>query len=472
MRGVYSVAEIRAAEDALLARLPQGALMQRAAHGLAMQCVHLLGRCYGAHVVLLVGSGNNGGDALFAGAELARRGARVEALLLEPSRAHPGGLTALRRAGGRAVAADPVVLAGADLVVDGIAGIGGRAGLDGLAADLAVAAADRLTVAVDIASGVVADTGATGELAVRADVTVTFGALKTGLFVGAGGESAGDVRLVDIGLELPEPQTLVLEAADVRAVLPEPDASDDKYTRGVVGVVAGSARYPGAGVLATGAALAAGAGMVRYAGRAPDAIRSRYPEVVVHAGADPGDVRVQSWVLGPGLGTDDAARTLVTQVLRSDEPVIADADALTLLAAEPQLLRERRAATVLTPHDREFARLTGTAPGDDRLGAARAAAQRFAAVVLLKGNATVIAAPAGPAVINPTGTPWLATAGSGDVLSGVIGTLLAAGMAASMAAATGAYLHGVAGQVAAAGGPPTAVDVLDALRPAIRAVRS
>jgi hydroxyethylthiazole kinase-like uncharacterized protein yjeF len=470
MRGVHRVAQVRAAEAELMTQLPEGALMQRAAAGLAVHCADILGRTYGARVILLVGAGNNGGDALFAGARLAERGARVTALLLDPPRAHAEGLLALDRAGGRCCPARPDLIAPADLVVDGILGIGGSGGLRPDAAALAEAALERPTVAVDLPSGVDADTGAAGPAAVHADVTVTFGALKPGVVVGRGAELAGEVRLVDIGLDLPEADVRVLEGPDVRAVLPVPGASDDKYTRGVVGVVAGSTQYSGAGVLCTGAALHGGAGMIRYLGRAPDEIRSRYPEVVVHPDTKPSDVQVQSYVVGPGLGTGDEARALVEDVLATDLPVIVDADGITLVAQQPHLVRDRTAPTVLTPHDREFARLAGDPPGDDRIGAALDAARDLQATLLLKGNATVIADPGGRAFVNPTGTPWLGTAGSGDVLSGVLGSLLAAGLAPTLAAASAAFVHGIAGQLAAADGPPTAPDVQAALRAALHDV--
>ena len=473
VRGVYAVDEIRAAEAALMARQPDGALMARAAGGLAVECAELLGRTYGARVVLLVGAGNNGGDALYAGAALARRGAAVRAVLLAPERTHAGGLAALHRAGGRTAPPAAGSLRGADLVVDGIVGIGGQGALRGGAVELAAAADDRLTVAVDVPSGVSADTGEVCGPAIRADVTVTFGALKPGLVSGAGLPNVGELRLVDIGLDatLPLATTFVLEAGDVAALLPDPGAASDKYTRGVVGVVAGSPAYPGAGVLATGAAAVGGAGYVRYAGAAAEAIRARYPEVVVQSGTDPGDLRVQAWVIGPGMGTDGGARRLLEAVLATDVPVIVDADGITLLGQHRELLRGRSAPTVLTPHDREFARIAD-GPSADRLASARAAAARLGATVLLKGAATVVAAPDGRAWVNRTGTPWLATAGSGDVLSGLIGSLLAGGLEAPLAAAAGAFVHGVAGQLAAAGGPPSSLDVLNALRPALRTVRA
>jgi hydroxyethylthiazole kinase-like uncharacterized protein yjeF len=425
----------------------------------------LLGTVYGAHVTLLVGAGNNGGDALYAGARLAARGARVTALLLAPDRAHAGGLAALQQAGGR-VAAAAAASVPADLVVDGILGIGGSGGLRDDAIPLAEAARLCLTVAVDLPSGVTADSGAVDGEAVHADVTVTFGALKSGLVAGSGADLSGQVRLVDIGLDLPAADTHVLEESDVRAALPVPGAADDKYTRGVVGIVAGSPQYNGAGVLCTGSALHAGAGMVRYAGGAPDSIRARFPEVVVHDDQRPSELQVQSWAAGPGMGTDDDALALLQDVLSTDVAVIVDADGLTLLGEHRALLR-RDAPTVLTPHDREFERVARPV-GDDRLAAARRAAAELDVTMLLKGNATVVARPDGTAYLNPTGTPWLGTAGSGDVLSGLIGSLLAAGLEPGLAAAVGAYVHGVAGQLAAVDGPPSALDVLESVRPALR----
>ena len=469
MRGVYTVEQLRAAESVLMATLPDGALMQRAAHALSVHCAELLERVYGARVVLLVGTGNNGGDALYAGARLAALGARVEAVLLDPGRVHAGGLKEFYRNYGRVLPDRVLALSQVDLVLDGLTGIGGRGDLDGRAAELAEAAQDSFTVAVDIASGVDADTGEVGEHAVRADVTVTFGALKPGLVAGDGVAQSGEVRLIDIGLELPETQTFVLESSDVAAVLPQPGPTDDKYTRGVVGVVSGSEQYPGAGLLSTGSAVHGGAGMVRYLGLAPDAIRARYPEVIVHEDNRPHEVRVQSWVVGPGLGTDDRAMQLLADVLRTDLPVIVDADAITLVARAPGLVRGRQAPTVMTPHDREFSRLSSDLTAD-RIGSARRVAQDLGVTILLKGNATVVAAADGRAYVNTTGTPWLGTAGSGDVLSGLVGALLAGGLESALAATAAAHVHGIAGQLAATDGPPSATDILDAIRPALRAV--
>ena len=476
MIGLSTAAEVRVAEAPLLDALPDGALMQRAATGLATVCLRLLGSSYGRRVALLVGTGNNGGDALFAGAQLAGRGARVTAVLLDTERVHAAGLAALRRAGGRVLPAGaddvPSVVGRADLVLDGMLGIGGSGGLRPAAAALARFAADGagVTVAVDVPSGVDADTGAVDGSAFAAMHTVTFGAVKPGLVVGDGRGHAGQVHLVDIGLQVSSANAFLLTDADVAARLEPPSAGDDKYSQGVVGIVAGSATYPGAGVLCTGAALRTRPGLVRYAGTAADGVRAAWPEAIVTAGRPADAGRVQAWVVGPGMGTDDAARSVLAEVLATDLPVIADADALTMLARDQELVSGRAAPTLLTPHDREFERF-GDPVGTDRIGAARRLAARLGCRVLLKGDATVVAGPDGRAFVNTTGTPWLATAGTGDVLSGIAGALLATGLDATEAGAVAAHLHGRTGQLAAERGPLLAGDLVRLLPDAVGRVR-
>ncbi|MFJ8951941.1 NAD(P)H-hydrate dehydratase [Streptomyces sp. NPDC102384] len=471
MRLAHDVETVRSAERALMARLPEGALMQRAAAGLATACADLLGKVYGSRVTLLVGSGDNGGDALYAGARLARRGAGVTALLLNPDRAHAGGLAALRAAGGTVLDAQDENaterVGRADLVVDGIVGIGGKGGLRPRAAELADAARGTV-VAVDLPSGVDADTGEVRGEAVRADATVTFGTYKPGLLIDPARAYAGALRLVDIGLELTPAETGLeaLQYADVAALLPRPTGESDKYRRGVVGIVAGSARYPGAAVLAVAGALHGGAGAVRYVGPAADAVLARFPETLVSAGPPAKAGRVQAWVLGPGLGDDTSG---LHDVLASDVPVLIDADGLRL--ADPATVRARTAPTVLTPHAGEAAALLGVtrdAVEAERLESVRELAARYDATVLLKGSTTLVSPPdeTRPARVNPTGTPWLATAGSGDVLSGLTGSLLAAGLAPLDAASVGAHLHGLAARHAADGAPISAQDVAGALRSA------
>ena len=546
MRYAHQVRKVRAAEQALMAEVPPGALMQRAAAGLASVSAGLVGRVPGARVVVLAGSGDNGGDALYAAARLARRGAAVLAVTAG-SRVHEQGAAALRDAGGRLASPDdaavPAALGAADLILDGLLGIGGHGGLREPQASLAGLAArsPAVVVAVDLPSGVDADTGVVEGAAIQADVTVTFGTLKPGLLIDPGARHAGVVELIDIGLGpyLDTPDASAMQATDVAALLPRPSEESDKYRRGVVGIVAGSERFTGAAALAVGGAIRGGAGMVRLVSADPAVavVRMLWPEAVITvtgqdipAGEDVRAAgRVQAWVVGPGMGTDDEARDRLAAVLASDVPVLVNADGLTLLAAHKGLLA-RDAPTLLTPHAGELGRLLGVAPADvesRRLEHATKAAASLGATVLLKGSTTVIATPHGrsaaseggaseggaseggasagaaspggasagaaspggasaggaseggaseggasagaaspgsegshgeagqdgpaPLRVNLTGTSWLATAGTGDVLSGLAGSLLAQRLEAGEAAAAAAYLHGLAARLAAAG---------------------
>jgi hydroxyethylthiazole kinase-like uncharacterized protein yjeF len=358
-----------------------------------------------------------------------------------------------------------------DLVVDGIVGIGAKGGLRGAAAELVArlkATADGpIVVAVDLPSGVDVDTGAVEGPAVAADVTVTFGCLKPGLVVGPAAALAGLVDLVDIGLSISdaEPAVRVPDLTDVASWWPSPGPASDKYTRGVAGLATGSADYPGAALLSVAGALAGPAGMVRYAGPAAGDVVRTHPSVIC-SDSVAGTGRVQAWLVGCGIGTGERSRDEVRAVLAAPVPVVVDADGITL-AGEPTLLaalRARTAPTVVTPHDREYARLAGETVGADRLAAARGLAQRLGVVTLLKGDRTVVAHPDGRAWVNPTGTPALATAGTGDVLGGLLVSLLAAGVPAEQAALAAAYAHGLAGREASRGPRPvTAPDVAAAL---------
>ncbi|UER53628.1 NAD(P)H-hydrate epimerase [Kineosporiaceae bacterium SCSIO 59966] len=486
----WTVDAVRRAEAAALAIAPEGALMQRAAGALAARTAVLLrqrcGGVAGRRVVLLVGAGDNGGDALWAGVRLARRGARVDAVPAA-GRVHAEGLAELRAAGGRTVAVDEAtaVLARADVVLDGLVGLGGSPGLrppaDALVAAVPPTAA---VVAVDLPSGVDPDTGQTPGEHVRADVTVTFGGAKPCLLLPPAAAAAGRVEVVDIGLdpaELGPPQVERLEPADAAGRWPVPGPRDDKYSRGVLGVVAGGARYTGAAVLCTGAAVRAGAGMVRYLGPPePTAlVRARWPEVV------PGQGRVQAWVVGPGIDPGDPDQLpAVEAALAGDLPCLVDAGALELLPAQ-----RRDAPTLLTPHAGELARLltrlegdgagrrAGTTARDDVLAApldaARRAARLTGATVLLKGATTLVVPPDGPVRSQPAGPPWLATAGAGDVLAGVAGVLLAAGLDPVEAGSLAVLAHAAAARAAAGtddtrvGGPLAAGLLLDALPAAV-----
>lgn len=478
MREAWRAADIRAAEKVLMRSLPEGTLMARAAAGLARRCAVTLrggprGRVYASRVAILAGPGDNGGDALYAGAELARLGAQVIVVPLVPERLHPGGLAQLLRAGGRIVAELPSPV---DLIIDGLLGIGARGGLTGRAADLAEAAnsASAPIIAVDLPSGVAVDTGDLPGTAIRADVTVTFGALKPALVVGPAAPLAGQVELVDIGLSLPgTPALRIADAATIAGWWPTPGPGDNKYSRGVVGLATGSSAYPGAALLSTAGAMAGPAGLVRYAGAVHSIVATLHPSAVVTARV--GDAgRVQAWACGCGLGQDKHARDELRAVLAAPVPVVIDADAITLLVdgALASHLRARDAPTVLTPHDGEFTRLAGESPGEDRVAAALKLAAWTRSVVLLKGDRTIIAGPDGEAWVNPTGHPALATGGSGDVLAGLLGSLLAAGLSPVPAGVAAAFVHGLAGRHAAESGPVTAPDIAVALRTTVHAVTS
>lgn len=502
-QGVYTVAAVRAAEEKLMATLPTGALMRRAATGLESVLVRMMtqlrGGVRGCTVVVLVGSGNNGGDALWAASGLARRGARVRAVTLA-DRWHEEGMRALQSAGGRAESAAQLgedeaarVMADAELIIDGITGIGGQGSLRGQAVEFAGLAtrSGGLVVAVDVPSGVDADTGhiADDRACIRADVTVTFGCLKPGLLVAPGRFAAGAVHLVDIGLaeHLLAPDCEVLDDIDLAMAIPEPSDDAYKYSRGVVCIAAGSQAFAGAAYLSVGAARSAGAGMVRFLDRtssdrtsslAEGMVRA-YPDVVVSSTCRQ-DPRVTGIGVGPGLGTDEAAARIVEDALQAHVPLVIDADGVRIIARHPGALTERDHITVITPHEGEF-RALGFDIGTDRLSAARNAAASLGCVVLLKGPGTVIATPGGRTFIDTRATASLGTAGSGDVLTGLLAGMLAAAQArtggmsmdeAATIAAAAAGIHGLAGRHAArAGRPVTAVDIERSLPDAIAHVR-
>ncbi|MGZ0151003.1 NAD(P)H-hydrate dehydratase [Kribbella sp. WER1] len=468
MREAHTVEQVRAAEAELMARLPEGSLMQRAAAGLAVAVGNFLGGTYGARVVLLIGSGDNGGDALYAGARLARRGAQVAAVLLS-SKAHEGGVAALESAGGQVLAGGAVggaegVVAAADVVLDGIVGIGGRPGLrEGALAMVRVADESGVPiVAVDTPSGVDVDSGETPGAHVRAALTVTFGTHKVCHLVDPAASACGAVHLVDIGLDVPPAAVRSLQAADVRALYPVPHGESDKYSRGVLGLMVGSTQYPGAAVIATSGALAGPVGMVRYVGPDPvaQAVLAVHPEVVV------GEGRVQAWAVGSGTATDDVDLERFRRITeQQDVPVIVDAGAIAALD------HDRAGRVVITPHAGELSELIGV-PREEiearRLYFARKVAAERQLVVLLKGATTIVAAPDGSVFVNPIASPWLATAGSGDVLAGICGAMLAGGLPEFEAAATAAYLHAAAGTLAASAGPITAMSIARALPEATR----
>lgn len=500
MIDLRSAEQVRAAEEEAFPTVPPGSLMQQAAMALAVSCARLLhdvrGGVVGARVTLLVGSGNNGGDALWAGSFLARRGSRVDAVCLT-DRFHAEGARALLAAGGHievlgGPADVPGLLATSDLIVDGILGIGGAGALRPDAAGLVASAASSgaVVVAVDMPSGVDADTGAVSGAAIEADLTVTFGAVKPGLLVAPGLFHSGAIHMVDIGLDFggEAPTARALDALDVAVWLPEPSDAQYKYSRGVVGLAVGSAEYRGAGLLATSAARQGNVGMVRLWDQGDgvaDLVVEHYPDVVIDTAAPAQQTRATAWACGSGFpGTDDDLPTVLA-ILEVAVPVVLDAGALTIVGRSPQVrarIAERAAAgltTVLTPHDGEFERLRPglleTAGG--RLAAAQQAADELACIVVLKGPGTIVAGPASVPFVDREGTADLGTAGSGDVLTGVIGALLAGAQADTPGfdplpvVAAGVWLHGRAGRLAARQAPVTAVDVAGCVAAAVRSAR-
>lgn len=456
----YSIADVRAAEDEVRAALDEGELMQRAALGLGQVAWARLTE--GDRVVVLAGSGDNGGDALYAAAHLAEAGSNVVAVLVG-SRTHEAGLRtaeaegviALEWRGGEPAADVTAALSEADLVIDGIVGIGATPGLpEHLRGLNELIGADAYVLAVDLPSGV-DPAGRVSAPSLFADETVTFSLLKPCHLLPEGELACGQLTVVDIGVPEPEvPAVVRYEAADVARLWPVPTAYDDKYSRGVLGLVTGSETYPGAAVLGSVAAVTAGVGMLRYVGpgNATDLVLAAAPEVV------PGPGRVQAWALGSGWDGRGGAPGLVDEIFESDLPVLLDAGALELID-EP-----RSGPTLLTPHAGELSRLAERIGCSQESGvdAAQQVADLLDATVLLKGAVTVIVPPRSsgrPVITQADGSPWLATAGSGDVLAGIVGALLAGGLPVDEAAAAGALVHGTTARDVGAGGPVRSVDV-------------
>ena len=473
----YAVPTVREAEAAAMAGLGEGELMSRAASALAAVASARLGSPGGRRVVALVGAGNNGGDALYAVALLAREGAAAVVITVAES-VHEGGVLAAREAGAVVINtvgehADPpsevsATLGRAELVIDGIVGIGGRPGLSPEIDELLRDVSDTAYVlAVDLPSGADPNGEVAAVSCVFADETVTFIAPKPVHLLPATEPAVGRLTVVDIGVEIDAPPVVErVTHEDIARLWPRPGPGDDKYSRGVLGVVAGGENYTGAAVLSVTAAVCSGAGMVRYVGPALPTllVRSQVPEAVIGSG------QVQAWLLGPGVDAADDSdegivqRAAAQSALDSGLPCVVDAGCLDLIV-EP-----RSTLTLLTPLAGELARMLSRLGGSvDRAAVvrapvahARSLADLTNSTVLLKGATTLVVSPtaSGLAVRSQADAPsWLATAGSGDVLAGLVGTLLAAGLSPEDSGSVGAVVHGLAAGAANPGGPVRALAV-------------
>ncbi|MCL1839063.1 MAG: NAD(P)H-hydrate dehydratase [Propionibacteriaceae bacterium] len=446
MPNAYSVPEIRRAEQVAAAEVGEDALMQRAAYGLYGEIVKLLqarrGVAAGARVLILAGPGNNGGDALYTGVQLVKRGIHVSALRITDT-VHARSWKSLQNAGGVDIDYDAAAakLHTYDLVIDGVLGIGGRPGLPALASDFAKNLPAAKVVAVDIPSGLSAELPFATTDHFKAGLTVTFGGCKPIHLLKPGSEYCGQIVCIDIGL--PKMRATIQQLADLSG-WPFPESLSDKYARGVVGIDAGSAQYPGAGVLCVAGAVHAGAGLVRFCGdrKVAGLIPIRFPNVVVSPDSTTTAKPVDAWVLGSGWGERKDGQDVVHSIIDKDIPTVIDADGLRHL---PYKLHSN---VVLTPHPGELAKLLGIARSEveaDPIGSALSAANSWEATVLLKGPNQIIASPKNPNVLMAApGPAWTAQGGSGDVLAGVIGTLLASKVPANLAAALGASLQAIA----------------------------
>ena len=405
---------------------PVDVLIGRAGSAVARAAIRMMGGTYGRRVVVVAGKGNNGNDGRNAAVKLRARGVRV--IVIDAASA-------------------PETLPECDLVIDAAYGTGFAGTYDAPAP-----CAGSLVLAVDIPSGVDGLTGIAAGRVLPADETVTFAALKPGLLFADGIALSGRCRVADIGLPVEgrSPRADLIGADFVGRWLPDRLLHANKW-ESAVWIVAGSPGMGGAAALCSAAAARAGAGYVRIStpgGAAADLPLESVRVDVPAAGWAPDVVaglgRFGALVIGNGLGTTDEARDNIRQVVAAAAgrglPTVVDADGLTALGVEAS--RFVGPSTVLTPHDREYARLAGHAPGPDRIAAARELAATTGAVVLLKGGATVIASPDGDVLVSAEGDQRLATAGTGDVLAGIIGALLACGVDPFRAAASGAFIHG------------------------------
>ena len=494
---LWEAEEMRAADAHAIeqAGVPSLDLMDRASLGLARAAAKMAGE---GPIRVVVGKGNNGGDGLAAARFLREEGRTVDVLALGDVSELKGDAAASleRLAGDPPRRFEPALLEGSGLVIDAILGTGfdGEPREPAAGAIAAINDCGAPVLACDVPSGVNASTGEVAGHAVRADATATFHGPKVGLWIEPGKTHAGAVEVVDIGIPrgAPAPTGLGLISDRVLGLVPRRERSGNKFRSGTVVVAGGARGMTGAPIMAALSAMRSGAGYVQVAvpGSVETVFDLRLLEAMTHALPDRDGAhvvegaeqvaelaeRAGAIVLGPGIGKSDGAVAFARRVAESaDVPLLIDADGLNAHADALESLAGRSAPTVLTPHDGELGRLLGIESaevGERRLHHAREAARRSNAIVVLKGDDTLVVPPGGPVAVSPAGTPALATAGTGDVLSGLIGTLLAKGMDAFEAAAAGVLAHGRAGRDAAArmgAGHVIASDVIDSIPAGMRA---
>ena len=464
---IYLTGEIREIERLAQARPGCEPLMEKAGLAAAEYARALLGE-YGRNVLVLAGPGNNGGDAFEVATHLKHWFYRVELVFAgdehQLSADALGALRKWRACGGNTYAAPPAALR-PDLVVDGLFGIGLTRALEGGYAEL-IAGINRLPgpkLALDIASGINADSGAVMGTALRATHCISFIALKPGLLTLDGPDYCGEIRVADLGLDLSAMRAssgATTGPALLQCILPRP-RNFHKGNAGSVGVLGGAHGMVGAAMLAGRAALKLGAGKV-FLGLLtdhPPYADNAQPELMLRAPRELLEARmITVFAAGPGMGTAKSAGQLLREVVDADVPLVLDADALNLIAASKTLqarLPKRNAPSVLTPHPAEAARLLGcttSAAQANRVKTAVDLAQRYQAITVLKGNGSIIASPDATWLINASGNPGMASAGMGDVLTGMIAALLAQGAEARAATAAAVWLHGAAGDALARDG--------------------
>lgn len=495
MRPLLTPEEMARCDEATIASGTPGAvLMDRAGRAVARKVISVAGGRYGNRAVVLCGRGNNGGDGFVVARVLAREGMGVRCYSMagrgdlegDPSR-HAA---MAKRAGVVVEALTEARFEGCDVIVDALFGTGFTGALRPPVSEVvrAANASDAPIVAVDIPSGVEGATGNVAGVCVEAVATVTMEAEKIGTALPPGAIAAGEVTVAPIGITLEQTPASVVERNDVATALPRRDAAAHKRSAGSVAVLGGSAGMSGAPILTARAAARAGAGYVTLGASAGTqrAASAGAPEIITRVVTDSdvlgsealeafADViaRADCVAIGPGLGTGAGPRSLVSRALKEIEaPVVLDADGLNVLAEDTSVASAREAPLVITPHPAELARLLGTSTSEvvaARMDAARRAAERMGCVVVAKGYRSVVAEPSGRWVVNPTGGPALATAGTGDVLTGVVAALLAGGLDAFTAAYAAVWVHGATAAGLPAAGT-IAGDVAEALPGVLRAL--